>query len=134
MHWMQSEKEHAAPAMKITHKTASRILWYEGAGFLLLAVLSWMDEYHLSWHESLLESGAVLGVGAVVFYFTQRLVSHLYYLEGFLRVCASCQKIGYEGQWVPLEQYFSESFNTKTSHGLCPECVAKIRMKSHPDF
>ncbi len=118
--------------MKITHKTASRILWYESAGFLLLMALSWLDEYHESWHESAVECAAVLCVWAIVHFFTKRLVSRLYYLEGFLRVCSWCRKINRDDQWVPLEQYFSEGFKTETSHGMCPECFAKMQAESGP--
>jgi hypothetical protein len=116
--------------MKITRKTASRILWYESAGFLMLMVLSWLDEYHDSWHESAVECAAVLFVWIVVFYFTKRLVSRLYYLEGFLRVCAWCKKINLNERWVPLEQYFADGFHTETTHGMCPMCARKIRMEA----
>jgi hypothetical protein len=116
-----------AQAMKITHKAASRILWYESAGFLLLILLSWLDEYHASWHESAVESLAVLGVWLVVFCFTRRLVSRLYDLEGFLQVCAWCRKINDGEQWIPLEKYFSDGFRTETTHGMCPECAHKIK-------
>jgi hypothetical protein len=119
-----------AQAMKITRKTASNILWYESAGFLMLILLSWLDEFHESWHESAVESLAVLGVWLVVFYFTRRLVSRLYYLEGFLPVCAWCKKINHEEQWVPLEKYFSDGFHTETTHGMCPECARKVRKKA----
>ena len=93
----------------------------------MLILLSWLDEFHESWHESAIESLAVLGVWLVVFYFTRRLVSRLYYLEGFLPVCAWCKKIHYKEQWGPLEKYFSEGFRTETTHGMCPECARKVR-------
>lgn len=113
--------------MKVTHKTAAGILWCEAAGFLLLILMSWLDEYHASWHESAVESAAVAGVGIVVLYLTKRLVARLYYLEGFVRVCAWCRKIDRDDKWIPLEQYFSEGFNTKTTHGMCPECAALLK-------
>jgi hypothetical protein len=86
-----------------------------------------MDEYHSKWTESALESLAVIVVWAVVFYFTKRLLAHVYYLEGFLRVCSWCNKIHYENDWVPIERYFANSFNTLTSHGMCPACAEKIQ-------
>jgi hypothetical protein len=116
-----------AYVMKITHKSASRILWYESAGFLMLILLSWLDEFHATWHESAVESAAVLAVWSIVFYFTRRLVSRLYYLERFLRVCAWCRKINLDDKWMPLEQYFAVGFHTETTHGVCPECAQKIR-------
>jgi hypothetical protein len=113
--------------MDINRKTASSVLWCEAAGFILLTILPWMDSYHTSWHESALESGSVLAVGIAVFFFTSRLIYRLYYLEGFLRVCSWCRKINRDEQWVPLEQYFSDRFDTKTSHGMCPECAVRFR-------
>ena len=112
--------------MKTTRRMASRVLWYESAGFLLLIALSWMDEYHESWRESAVESGAVLGVWIIVYFFTRRLVSRLYYLERFLRVCSWCKKINRDEEWIPMEQYFSEGFETEMSHGMCPECAANF--------
>jgi hypothetical protein len=111
----------------MNRKMATSVLWCEAAGFVLLIILSWMDRYHTTWHESAVESCAVLAVGIVVFSLTRRLISRLYYLEGFLRVCSWCRKINRNEQWVPLEQYFSDSFDTKTSHGMCPECAVRFR-------
>lgn len=93
---------------------------------MMLILLSWLDEFHSSWHESAIESAAVLAAWIVVFYYTRKLVARLYYLEGFLQICAWCHKINREGSWVPMEQYFSEGFDTKTSHGVCPECASKL--------
>ena len=93
----------------------------------MLILLSWLDEFHESWHESAVESLAVLVVWLVVFHLTRRLVSRLYYLEGFLPVCAWCKKIHHKEEWVPLEKYFSEGFRTETTHGMCPECARKVR-------
>jgi len=97
----------------------------------MLILLSWLDEFHVSWRESAVESAAVLGVWLVVFYFTKRLVSRLYYLEGFLQICAWCRKINRgEEQWVPLEKYFSDGFHTETTHGVCPVCARKVRREA----
>jgi hypothetical protein len=110
--------------MKISRKLASRILWYQSAGFLLLILLAWADKFHSSWSESV----AVLGVWIVVFSFTKRLVSRSYYPNGFLRVCSWCRKIHREDQWVPMEQYLSEGFDTTTSHSVCPKCFDKAKL------
>jgi hypothetical protein len=112
--------------LKISTKYPSHILWVESAGFLFLVALSWMDEYHSKWTESALESLAVIIVWVAVFYFTKRLLARVYYLEGFLHVCAWCNKIHYKDSWVPIEQYFAKSFATQTSHGMCPVCAEKI--------
>lgn len=41
---------------------------------------------------------------------TKRLVSRLYYLEGFLRICAWRKKLEHNGEWIPLEEFFERKF------------------------
>lgn len=114
---------------------AQRILWYQAAGFLLIIALSWMDETlslpsllfggseHSNWRESALETIVTLAVWLPSFILTRRVLARLYYLERFLRVCSWCRKICHDGQWLPIEEYFSKGFDIKTSHGICPECA-----------
>lgn len=48
-------------------------------------------------------------------------------LRGLLPICASCKSIrDADGQWEPLEKYVSERSEATFSHGICPECVAKL--------
>jgi len=54
-------------------------------------------------------------------------------LEGILPVCASCRKIRVEPtatcegpRWLPLETYLYEESNIQISHGICPECEARL--------
>ncbi len=119
----------------------SRILWYEGIGFLVIIVLSWINElsdlphlvgsiqYVPNWRESALETLIVLLVAVPVMILTKRLVSRLYYLEGFLRVCAWCKKLEHNGEWIPLEEFFENKFQTKTSHGICLACKDELNAK-----
>jgi hypothetical protein len=121
-------------------KTRSRVLWYECAGFTLIILLAWLDELtelpsiffggagHMSdWRDSAVLTLLILVVWGVVFLFTRRLLAHLYYLEGFLRVCAWCRKVGHGEKWLPLEKYFEEGFDIETTHGVCPECFRKMQ-------
>ena len=121
----------------INRKRTQRILWYETVGFLLLVALSWLNELislphlifgtgeHSSLHEAMLETTAIVTVWLVVMVFTKRLMQRLFYLDGFLRVCAWCRKIGHEEEWTTVEDYFARGFAIKTSHGMCPGCQAK---------
>jgi len=113
--------------MSQSHDGPLRILRFESAGFILLIVMAWMDDYHQTWHESALESLAVLAVWGLVFMNTRRLLSRLHYLEGFVRVCGWCRKIGHGDRWMPMEEYFSERFHTVTTHGMCPDCAASFK-------
>ena len=118
-----------------TQTHVSRILWYEGLGFLAIITLSWVDElsdltrlvgahqYIPNWRESALETLIVVLVAIPVMILTRKLVSRLYYLEGFLRVCAWCKKVNYNGKWVPLTEFLELRFQAKTSQGLCLICL-----------
>jgi len=74
----------------------------------------------------MMETAAITIVGIVVISFTKCLMQRLFYLDGFLRVCAWCRKIGRDGEWSSLEDYFDRGFDIQTSHGMCPECLGKF--------
>jgi hypothetical protein len=115
------------------------VLWYEGGGFALIILAVWLDHFSGltrllfggeplagEWHKSAAVSALVLVVGTAVIWLTKRLLGHLLYLEGFLRVCAWCRKVGYKDQWIGLEEYFQQGFRVGTTHGVCPECMKKV--------
>jgi hypothetical protein len=48
-------------------------------------------------------------------------------LQGLLPICVGCKKIRDDrGYWKRLEQYLEEHSEAKFSHGLCPDCFAKL--------
>lgn len=48
-------------------------------------------------------------------------------LNGLLPICASCKKIrNDDGYWEQLEEYLQEHSEAAFSHGLCPDCAAKL--------
>lgn len=48
-------------------------------------------------------------------------------LEGILPICASCKRIMKDdGTWVQIESYITERSQAKFSHGICPDCAAKL--------
>lgn len=91
-----------------TKTEVSRLLWYEGLGFVAIIVLSWINEktdlpqlagsaqYVPNWREAALETLIVVIVAIPVMLITQRLVSRLHYLEGFVRMCAWCKKLSHD--------------------------------------
>jgi hypothetical protein len=120
-----------------TRNSARTVLWYEIVAFGLLIALSWADEllglpvrlfggpHHPNIGEAALETFAILAVAIPVTMRTRRIVARLFYLERFLQVCAWCQKVEHEGRWVPIAEFFKERFDSRTSHGMCPECLAE---------
>ena len=115
-----------------------RLLLYEAIGFSILITISWLDElFDLpsllfgtppghNWHEAALETIIIVAAAVPTFVLSRQLAKRLVYLEGFLRVCAWCRKIGVQDEWVSMETFFDRELKTKTSHGMCPACVAKF--------
>src|SRR5256885_10121300 len=84
------------------------------------------------WGSSLLQTGVVLVVWIVVHRLTSRVLARLHYLERMLRMCAWCRKINDGEEWVPMEQFFSTKFDTRTSHGMCPACAEAMEAELRP--
>ncbi|MFO7889974.1 MAG: hypothetical protein R6V04_06510 [bacterium] len=50
--------------------------------------------------------------------------------SAIIPICGGCKKIRDDkGNWVNIETYFTENFEAKFSHGLCPECSKKYFSK-----
>ncbi len=122
------------------HKSRSWVMWYLSAGFAIMIVLCWVAEltdlshvllggepHVYDWRVAAIQTVLIFVVWAISFLLMRRLVAHLLYLEGFLRVCSWCHRVGYHDQWLPLEKYFAEGFHVATTHGMCPECFKKAQ-------
>jgi hypothetical protein len=118
---------------------ASRVLISQSVGFGLIALLSVFNHLldlprlfagnnvELSrWRYGILEVVIIFLIWAFAFSVTRRLLLRLHYLEGMLRMCAWCRKIGYKDQWITLEKYLIEGFHINTTHGICPDCLKKV--------
>lgn len=54
-------------------------------------------------------------------------LSHVKTLRGLLPICASCKKIrDDQGYWQHLECYIQEHSEAEFTHGICPECMARL--------
>lgn len=61
-------------------------------------------------------------------------MSEVKQLRGFLPICAYCKKIRTDDNyWEQVEQYISEHLDVQFSHGICPECYAKIMKEELKD-
>lgn len=109
----------------------SRMLWLESIGFATIIFLSWGHEIFgpRLWSEAAFETLLALAVAAPIMSISYRIVSRLYALEQFLRVCAWCRKIHCDGRWYSMEEYFQKGFAMETSHGICPGCAAEEERK-----
>jgi hypothetical protein len=116
----------------------SKVVMYQHFGFLAIIVICWLDEllkvptllfsdhpWQFVFSHTTLDMLIVLSVWLLVSASTRRILQRIKYLEGFLRVCAWCRQIDYKGEWIPLEDFMKKGFDTPTTHGICPGCLAQ---------
>lgn len=57
----------------------------------------------------------------------QEALSQVKTLSGLLPICATCKRIrNDEGNWEQMEAYIRDRSEAKFSHGICPECAARL--------
>ncbi len=123
-----------------SRKQSSVVLVCELAAFAAIIALSWLDElvglpallfggapHHPEFRDSAMESVVVILVAIPVLLLSRRLLSRLFYLEKFLKVCAWCKRVDAGGRWLPMDRYFEAGFNQQTTHGMCPDCYEKAK-------
>jgi hypothetical protein len=120
------------------NETRPKVLLYQSAGFIAIIGLAWVDEclgissFILGNHSflpefrvSTLEMLLVLAVWLLVSASTRRVLEHVRRLEGFMKLCAWCHRVEHKGEWIRLEQFLEQGFDTPTSHGICQICLAR---------
>ena len=56
--------------------------------------------------------------------------TELYTSKSYKTICASCKKIEFgEGKWDSIEKYIHQMYDELFSHGICPDCLAKLSME-----
>lgn len=57
-------------------------------------------------------------------------------IQGLLPICMECKKIratgadsGAQESWKEIESYISQRTDARFSHGICPQCLAKVRQR-----
>jgi hypothetical protein len=83
--------------------------------------------YISNFRQSILKVLLIFGVWLLVSGSTRRVLQHMRYLEAFMKVCAWCRRIEHKTHWMPLEEFFERGFDTPTSHGICPDCLARTK-------
>jgi hypothetical protein len=113
----------------------TKIVIYQHVGFLCIIALCFLDEllklptlifsddpFAFIFRRSTIEMLLILGVWLLVSNSTRRVLERMQYLEKFMRVCAWCRRINYQGDWIPLEEFMRQGFDTPTTHGICTAC------------
>jgi hypothetical protein len=121
-----------------------RTLLLEGAGFLLIVAIIWMDEIfdlpHLLFGaaptplrlgEGFLESALTVAVGTVIVSITYRAFRRIEYLESLVVMCAWCRRVRAQEEWLTVEAFLERQHNARTTHGICEGCAAGITMPPH---
>lgn len=114
----------------------TRIILYQNLGFLGVIALFYLDDliklpslvfsdhpFAFIYRRTTLEMLMVLAVWFIVSTSTRRILERVRYLEKFLRVCSWCRRINYHGNWMRLEEFMQQGFDTPTTHGICTECL-----------
>lgn len=122
------------------HSKFAKVLLYQSIGFLAVIALGFLDElirlsalvfgeqpFTWQFRKSTLGMLLVLGIWFLVNMATRRILDRLRYLEKFMRVCAWCHHIHHKGNWIALEDFLQQGFDTPTTHGICPKCLAEQR-------
>lgn len=61
-------------------------------------------------------------------------LEHVKTLRGIVPICASCKKIRDDkGYWEQVEKYMTRHTEANFSHGICPECAARLYPEYLPD-
>ena len=113
----------------------TRVVLYQNLGFLAIIALCYLDEllklpslifsdhpFAFVYRRTTVEMLLFLAVWFLVSLSTRRLLNRVRQLEDFMRVCAWCRRIDYHGEWMRLEEFMQQGFDTPTTHGICPEC------------
>lgn len=84
----------------------------------------WFSELLTTEHDKLLVEKKQL----------EEALNKIHILKGLLPMCANCKKIrDHEGDWQPIEAYLSERSAVEFSHGICPDCKAKLYPEIYGD-
>ena len=113
----------------------TRIVLYQNLGFLCILAICYLDDllklpalifsdhpFAFVYRQSTLDILLVLAVWFLVSRSTNRILDRISYLEKFMRVCAWCRRINFKGEWMPLEEFMRQGFDTPTTHGICADC------------
>ena len=116
----------------------TRIVLYQNLGFLGIMVICYLDEllklpslifsdhpFAFMFRRTTLDILLILTVWFLVSASTRRILERVHYLEKFMRLCAWCRKINFKNEWMPLEEFMRQGFDTPTTHGICPHCREK---------
>ncbi len=102
------------------------------ASFLFVSILAYGLELSRQWFSDLLttEHNKLLLEKKQL----EEAMHKIKILRGLLPICANCKKIRDDrGYWQQVEVYLSQHAEVEFSHGICPECKAKLYPEIYGD-
>ena len=121
----------------------TRIVLYQNLGFLAIMAICYLNDllklpslvfsqhpFAFMFQRPTLDILLILAVWLLVSASTRRALERIKYLEGFMRLCAWCRRIHFKGEWLPLEEFMREGFDTPTTHGICPGCLERQKVQA----
>jgi DNA-binding NtrC family response regulator len=116
-------EEIAVQAMKLG--AMDYIVKDDSQGYLKLLGVTLRQAIEL--HEARLASKKMIAEQAKLLSELQMALANVKRLSGLVPICSSCKKIRDDkGYWNQLEAYLQENLQLNFTHGICPDCVAKL--------
>ncbi len=119
-------------------KVGKKLLIIELLFFVVIISFLWLDEvldlpHHfmgapatpVNIRESIFESIIISFLAILVIFISIRLLKQLEYFESCLIVCALCKKIKIKEEWIPVERFLSQQYETEFTPSLCSECAVE---------
>lgn len=129
----------------VRHPFEHIALW-QGAIFFMLVCLIWatavLDLPHIifgsppgqfDWISACLLTAAVIVVGFINIAYTYLQQKRI--LRGMFKVCSYCGKVQVNADaWEKMDTFVAGKTMAQFSHGICPECYARLMRGEKPPF
>ncbi len=126
--------------MTAEYRRFQRMLYVETAGFGLILLLILLDELidlpHLLLgaapsptrvEEYLIEGVALVCLALLTLIFARQAVYKVREMESWLVMCAWCNRVRIDEEWVRVESFLKNREGLRTTHGICGDCASKMK-------
>jgi hypothetical protein len=112
----------------------TQILIWHSIGCFVVLVVAWSETVSRLLFESAGTGDPDLIVKAVLLLIMwpisasviYRIVTRLYNVGKFLRICGWCSRVEVGGKWMKIEEHYKQETSSAVPHGLCPVCASVL--------